>query len=31
MPLRRRGSVGFRGVRVHPNGTFYSEFCVIGF
>ncbi|KAK1579911.1 hypothetical protein QYE76_010816 [Lolium multiflorum] len=25
MPPRRRSSSGYRGVRAHPNGTFYAE------
>ncbi|KAE8813789.1 putative AP2 protein [Hordeum vulgare] len=25
MPLRRRGASGYRGVRLHPNGGYYSE------
>jgi hypothetical protein len=25
MPPRRRSSLGYRGVRARPNGTFYAE------
>jgi hypothetical protein len=25
MPPRRRSSSSYRGVRAHPNGTFYAE------
>jgi hypothetical protein len=31
MPPHRRGSSGFRGVRTHPNGTYYAEFRAGGF
>jgi hypothetical protein len=31
MPLRRRGSSGFRGVRARPNGTYYAELRAGGF
>ncbi|KAE8781036.1 Ethylene-responsive transcription factor CRF1 [Hordeum vulgare] len=27
MPPHRRGSLGFRGVRERPSGTFYAEIC----
>jgi hypothetical protein len=31
MPLRRRGSFGFHGVRAWPNGTDYAELRAGGF
>ncbi|KAK1645340.1 hypothetical protein QYE76_063145 [Lolium multiflorum] len=31
MPPRRRGSSGFRGVRVRPSGRFYAEIRAGGF
>jgi hypothetical protein len=31
MSPRHRGSFGFRGVHVHPNGTFYAELRYGGF
>ncbi|KAK1661685.1 hypothetical protein QYE76_049844 [Lolium multiflorum] len=31
MPLRHRGSSGFRGVRARPNGRFYAEMRAGGF
>jgi hypothetical protein len=31
MPLCRRGASGFRGTRLHQNGTFYAELRAGGY